>query len=148
MGNFLHIIDLKSCDKVKELWTWHRSFHPNISHPEFFPADIPPGHLTSRILPRRHSTRVSHTRNSSLPSFHLDISHPEFCPVTVPPSPDISHPEFCLADVQPSPDISYPEFCPADISPFSSSLEHFLEVPKISFSINFDVIFLSGMQPS
>ena len=36
--------------------TWHRSFHPDISHPEFFPADIPPGYLTSGILLRRHST--------------------------------------------------------------------------------------------
>ena len=45
--------------------TWHRSFHPDISHPEFFPADIPSGYLTSRILLRRHSTRVSHIWNSS-----------------------------------------------------------------------------------
>ena len=30
---------------------------------------IPPGHLTSEILPRRHSTQISHIRNSSPPTF-------------------------------------------------------------------------------
>ena len=100
--------------------TWHHSFHPDVSHPElcpanvppypdvshpeFFFADIPPGCLTSRILLRRHSTWISHIRN--------------FVPANVPPSPDISHSEFC----------------PADVPPCSSSLEHFLEVfPKSHF---------------
>ena len=51
--------------------TWHRSFHSDISHPEFFPVDIPPGYLPSGILLRRHSTRISHIRNSIRPTFHL-----------------------------------------------------------------------------
>ena len=41
----------------------HRSLHPDVSHQEFFPP--------------RHSTRMSHTRNSSSPTFHPDVSHPE-----------------------------------------------------------------------
>ena len=40
------------------------TFHPGISHPDFFSADIPPGHLTSGILLHRHSMRISHIRNS------------------------------------------------------------------------------------
>nr|CAN63278.1 hypothetical protein VITISV_023248 [Vitis vinifera] len=36
--------------------TWHRSFHPGISHPEFFSVDIPSGYLTSGILSGRRST--------------------------------------------------------------------------------------------
>ena len=115
--------------------TWHRSFHPDgnshsfhsdVSHPEFFSADIPPGYLTSGILP---------------PPGHLTSG---ILSANVPPSPDISHPEFCPADVQPSLDISHPEFCLADVPPFSSSLEHFLEVPKIPFSINLAAIFFSA----
>ena len=51
--------------------TWHRSFHPDISHPEFFSADIPPGYLTFGIPLRQHSTRISHIRNSVRPTFHL-----------------------------------------------------------------------------
>ena len=39
-------------------------------------AAIPPGCLTSGILLRRHSTRMSHIRNFALPTFHPDISHP------------------------------------------------------------------------
>ena len=50
------------------------AFHPDVSHPEFFSADIPPGCLASGILLRQHS----------LP----DVSHPEFCPADVPPSPN------------------------------------------------------------
>ena len=97
--------------------TWHRSFHPdenslsfhpNVSHPEFCPAnvlpysdvshleffstDIPPRYLTFGILLRRHSTRMSHIQNFSPSTFHPDISHSEFCPADVPPSPDISQP--------------------------------------------------------
>ena len=153
----------------------HVLLYPDVSHPEFFSADIPPGCLasgilsgqrstlsgcfTSGILPRRHFTRIPHIQNSSPPTFHPDashlefcpadvlpypdISHPEFCPPDVPHSPNISHLEFCPANVQPSSDISHSEFCPTDVPPFSSSLEQFLEVPKISFSINFAVIFFS-----
>ena len=43
---------------------------PGLSHPEFCSADIPPGCLSSGILLRRHSTRMSHIRNSSPPTFH------------------------------------------------------------------------------
>ena len=84
------------------------TFHPDISHPEFFPVDIPPGHLTFRILPHRHSTWTSHIRNSSSLTFHLDISYPKFFSTDIP-SPDISHPEFCPVDVPSSSDISHPE---------------------------------------
>ena len=149
--------------------TWHRSFHPDrnshsshpdvslpefcpanvlpypdVSHLEFFPPDIPPGYITSGILSAViPSTWISHIRNLiRRHSIHPDISHPEFCPASVQPSPDISHPEFCSADVPPSPDIS----CPADVPPFSSSLGHFLEVPKIPFSINLAAIFFFGEQ--
>ena len=56
--------------------TWHRSFHSGISHPKFFSADIPPGYLTFGILLLRHSTWISHIRNSVRPTFNLlRISH-------------------------------------------------------------------------
>ena len=35
---------------------WHRSFHLDVSHLEFFSADIPSGYLTSGILSGRRST--------------------------------------------------------------------------------------------
>ena len=57
---------------------------------------IPPGWLTSGILLRRRSIRMSHTQNPSPLPFHLGVSHPEFYPADVPPSSDISHPESCL----------------------------------------------------
>ena len=96
------------------------TFHPDVSHPEFFSAAIPPGYLASRILLRCHSTRISHIRNYVRPTFNLlRISHiRNSVPVDVQPSPDISHPEFCSTDVPPSPDILHPEFCPADIPPY------------------------------
>ena len=59
--------------------------NPDVSHPEFFSVDIPPGRLTSGILLHRHSIRISHIRNSSPPIFHLDISHPESFPANIPP---------------------------------------------------------------
>ena len=105
---------------------WHSSFHPN-------------GNL------RRHSTRISHIRNS--------IS------ANVPPSPDVSHSEFFSADIPPgyltSGILSRPMFHLLRISHirnsvrptfhfFPPSLEHFLEVPKISFLINFAAIFFSA----
>ena len=71
------------------------TFHPGISHPEFFSADIPPGYLTSRFLLGRHSTRASHIRNSSPSTFHPDISHPKFCSANIPPPPNVSHLKFC-----------------------------------------------------
>ena len=39
-------------------------------------AEISLRYLTSGILLCRHSTRMSHIRNSSPPTFHPDISHP------------------------------------------------------------------------
>ncbi|KAL6334627.1 hypothetical protein AAG906_019483 [Vitis piasezkii] len=39
-------------------------------------AAIPPRCITSGILLRRHSTRMSHIRNSSPQTFHPDFSHP------------------------------------------------------------------------
>ncbi|RVW58426.1 hypothetical protein CK203_109019 [Vitis vinifera] len=39
---------------------------------------------TSRILLRRHSTRMSHIRNSAPPTFHPDVSHPEFFSADIP----------------------------------------------------------------
>ena len=67
-----------SCD------TWHRSFHPDISHPEFFSVDIPPGYLTSGILSGRRSTffgyfaagachRVREENDSTSPDRHVRI---------------------------------------------------------------------------
>nr|CAN60234.1 hypothetical protein VITISV_016498 [Vitis vinifera] len=47
-------------------------FHPDVLHLEFCSAAIPPGCLTSGILLRRHSTRMSHIRHTPSP----DISHP------------------------------------------------------------------------
>ena len=47
-------------------------FHPDVLHPEFCSAVIPPRCLTSEILLRRHSTRMSHIRHTPSP----DISHP------------------------------------------------------------------------
>ena len=49
---------------------------PDVSHPEFCCANIPPGCLTSGILLLRHSTRMSHIQNSSPPTFHPDILRP------------------------------------------------------------------------
>ena len=39
-------------------------------------VDILPRCLTSGILLRRHSTWMSHIRNSAPPPFHSDVSHP------------------------------------------------------------------------
>ena len=105
---------------------------------------IPPGHLTSGILPRRHSAQTSHIRNSSPPTFHPDISHPEFfiahstrtfhirnssSPIPLghltsgilPPSTfllRISHTRNSVRPkVPPSPDVSHPEFCPPNVQP-------------------------------
>ena len=119
-----------------------------ITHVDGPPCDGGKAHSTrGRILSGRRSTFSGYLTSGILSdrrSTFSDISHPEFCPADVPPSSDISHPEFCPANVQPSPDISHSKFCPADVPPFSSSLKCFLEVPKISFSINFVVIFFSA----
>ena len=102
---------------------------------------IPPGHLISGILPRCHSTRTYHIRNSSspIPPGHLTSG---ILPPAIPPGhltsgilhrpfhPDISHLEFFPAAIPPGhltsrilppppfyPDISHPEFFLADIPP-------------------------------
>nr|CAN80703.1 hypothetical protein VITISV_011630 [Vitis vinifera] len=41
---------------------WHRTFHPDVSHPEFCSADILPECLTSGILLRRHSIQIFRIR--------------------------------------------------------------------------------------
>ena len=46
-------------------------YHPDISTPPTFP----PGCLSSGIMLCRHSTRMSHIRNSAPPPFHPDVSH-------------------------------------------------------------------------
>ena len=63
---------------IRRLTPDGRTFHPDVSHPEFFSADIPSGYFASGAWCRmgEHSTRMSHIRNSSLPTFHPDISHP------------------------------------------------------------------------
>ena len=104
------------------------SIPPGVSLLEFLSTAIPSGCLTPGILLRRHSIRMSHIRNPSMPPFHPGVSHSELYPVDFPSSPDISHPKFC----------------PIDGPPFSPSLEHFLEVPKIPFSINLASIFFSA----
>ena len=48
-------------------------------------ATIPPGCITSGILLRRHSTRMSHIRNFAPLTFHPNVSHPKFCSVDIPP---------------------------------------------------------------
>ena len=112
-------------------------------HPEYFSAATPPGCITSEILLRLHSTRMSYIWNSSPPSFYPDVSHPEFPAVisprmphirnSFPPplNPDILHlkffsattpPEYLTsgirsANVPPSPDVSHPESYPTDVLP-------------------------------
>ena len=51
---------------------WHHTFHPDVSHPKFCPANV-----------------------LSYP----DVSHPEFCLTNVLSYPDVSHPEFCCAAI-------------------------------------------------
>ena len=55
-----------------------RHFHPGISHPEFFSADISTrvSHIWNSVRPTFHLLRISHIRNSVQPTFHfLRISH-------------------------------------------------------------------------
>ena len=73
------------------------------------------GCLTFGILLRRHSTWMSHIRNSSPPSFHPDVSHLESSPPTF--HSDVSHPEFCPTNVLPYPDVSHLEFSSTVIPP-------------------------------
>ena len=55
------------------------SFHSDVSHPEFCPANVLP---------------------------YPDVSQPQSCPADIPLSSDISQPQFCSADISLSPDIS------------------------------------------
>ena len=86
------------------------------------------GCLTSEILLRRHSTRMSHTRNSAPPTFNIP---PRYLTFGILPGQRSTFSGYLTSgilsvDIQPSPDISLSKFCPADVPPFSSSLEHFL----------------------
>ena len=47
---------------------WHSSFHPDISHPEFFSADIPPGCLTTAIISGRRFTFSGYFHIRRLPA--------------------------------------------------------------------------------
>ena len=119
-----------------------RSFHSDISHPEFFIAHstrtshiqnssspILSGCLTSGILPRRHSTQTSHIQTSSspIPPGHLtsrilhrhSIRMSHIRNSSPPPlHSDISHPPLCPANIPPSPDVSQPPFYPTNILPY------------------------------
>ena len=89
---------------------------------------VPPGCLTSGILPSQRSTlsgcfttailsgrhphflRISHNRHYIRPTsqFHPDVSQLPFYPADTPLSPYISPPQFYPTDVPPSPYISHP----------------------------------------
>ncbi|RVW20112.1 hypothetical protein CK203_115703 [Vitis vinifera] len=75
-------------------------FHPDVLHSEFCSAAIPPGCLTSGILLRRHSNRMSHIRHTP----HPDILHPA-------PDAGWERRAFQLprSDISKSSDSAYPE---------------------------------------
>ena len=58
----------------------HRPFHPDISHPEFFPAAIPPGRLTSGILLRLIPPGYLISGILPPPTFHPDGNSHSFHP--------------------------------------------------------------------
>ena len=58
------------------------TFYPGVSLPESLYVAISSRCLTPGIPLRRHSTRVSHSQNSSPPPFHPDALHPESNPPT------------------------------------------------------------------
>nr|CAN73371.1 hypothetical protein VITISV_006498 [Vitis vinifera] len=100
--------------------------YPDVSHPEFFSVDIPSGCLTSGILLRRHSIRMSHIRNSSPSPFHPDVSHPESFSAAIPSGCLTSGILFRRHSIRMShirnpspppfhPDVSHLESFPADI---------------------------------
>ena len=66
------------------------TFYPGVSLPESLCVAISSGCLTPGIPLRCHSTRVSHSQNSSPPPFHPDALHPESNPPTFHP-PRVSH---------------------------------------------------------
>ena len=41
---------------------WHRTFYPDVRHPEFCSVNIPSGYLTSENILCRHSIRIFHIR--------------------------------------------------------------------------------------
>ena len=74
----------------------HALPNPDVSHPEFCPANVLP------------YLGISHPK-----FFSADIppgySQPPFCPANIPPSPDVSQPPFCPANILPYPDVSHPD---------------------------------------
>ena len=56
---------------------WHSSLHLDVSHSEFYPANVLP---------------------------YPDVSQPQFYPANVLPYPDVSQPQFYPANIPPSPD--------------------------------------------
>nr|CAN81278.1 hypothetical protein VITISV_012087 [Vitis vinifera] len=104
-------------------------FHPDVSQPSFYPANVPPypdvsqppfypadtplplGCLTAAILSGQRSA-LSGCLTAAILSGHIlpypDASQPQFYPVGIPLYPDVSQPQFYLTDVPPSPDISHP----------------------------------------
>ena len=81
--------------RMSHIWNSSPSpFHPDVSHPEFYPADVQPS---------------------------SDVSHPESCPPTFNLPPVILHPEFYPVDVPPfSPSLEH--FLEAPNIPFSINL--------------------------
>ena len=129
-------------------------FFPFSSLP-FFPRICLPNDLY------RHSTRISHIRNSSPPPLHPDVSHPEFCPVNVLLYPDVSHPKFFSAATPPGcltpgilprqhstfhPDISHSEFYPANVPP-SPDISHPESCPS-TFNLPRISRFRNSVQPT
>ena len=82
------------------VWLGERATYPLRESGWSCSVDILPRCLTSGILLRRHSTRMSYIRNSAPPPFHPVVSHPKFCSTAIPPGcltsgtfhPNISHP--------------------------------------------------------
>ena len=76
------VVSLKTSTWLSLSWTrrrppfdaWHHSFHPDISYPEFCPADVPssPDVSHPEFCPSTFSLiRISHIRNPVRPKFQL-----------------------------------------------------------------------------
>ena len=92
------VVFLKTATWLSLSWTrrrppfdaWHHSFHPDISYPEFCPADVPSSpdvshpefcpstfplirisHIRNPVQPKFQLLRVSHSRHSVRPKFQL-----------------------------------------------------------------------------
>ncbi|RVW91423.1 Glycerol uptake protein 1 [Vitis vinifera] len=106
----------------------HALPNPDVSHPEFCPANVPLGRKFS-LIPPGYSQPPFCPANIPLSP---DVSHPEFCPANVLPYLGISHPKFfsadippgysqssfCPTNIPPSSDVSHPEFCPPNVLPY------------------------------